>query len=278
MKPKMIGVQELIDIIALSLQTAFLKDEENGVSLLLISEPETIKTTSIFSFSNLDFVSYYDELTQKKLIDDFLPLVKVRQKRTLLIPDLINCIEKQKSTREQFLNIIKSGIDDIGILKIETYHKHFDLREVAFMKEIKGLKFNMITAITTPNFAFLKKKMKGTGLLSRFIPFSYSYPIDKVKKIFDYIEKIQDKEDVHTYRILKKDTIVKEDPALFKQLEIVSMRLGQEYGAYGFRAQKSLQRLAKANAILNNRKEVTQEDIDKILHLAKWINFDFNTI
>jgi len=271
----LIGVQNLIDIISLSLQSAFLKDEKNGVSLLLIAKPETAKTSSIFSFSNLDFVAYYDEITQKKLIDEFLPLVQSGQKRTLLIPDLINCIEKQKATRQQFLNIIKSGIDDTGVIRISTYHKQLHL-----MKVIGGVRFNLITAITTNNYKKVERYFKDTGLLSRFVPFSYDYPINLVRKIFNYIEggKVNDCEEVVIPKIRKRDVLVKGDPELFRNLEIISTKLGMQYSGYGIRTQVALQRLAKANAVLEKRKYVTEEDINKIYRLSKWINFDFNPL
>jgi hypothetical protein len=267
----LIDIQPLIDIVTLALQSVFIKNEKNGVSLLLIAKPETAKTSTIFTFNNLDFVAYYDEITQKKLIDEFLPLVKTGQKRTLLIPDIINCIEKQKPTREQFLNTIKSGIDDTGIVQISTYYKQV-------YKLVEGLKFNIITAITTDNYKNLEKYMKKTGLLSRFIPFSYDYPIDKVKKIFNYIEGVETTENVQIKEIRKEDVEIQNNPNLFKEFEMISTRLGTQYSGYGLRAQINFQRLAKANAWLNGRKEVTSEDIEKILYLSKWINFDFNPL
>lgn len=268
----MIDIQPLIDIIALSLQSAFVRNERNGVSLLIVASPETAKTTSIFKFHNLDFVAYYDEITAKKLLDEFLPLVKANQKRTLLIPDLINCIEKQRSTRNQFLALIKSGIDDTGVVAISTYAKQL------YFINTEGVRFNMITAITSSNFKQIYKYLKNTGLLSRFIPFSYSYPINKVKKILSYIEGFDVASNVTIPQINKKDTIVTANPELFREFEIVSTKLGQLYGSYGIRAQINLQRLAKANALLNNRTDVTTEDITKVLELSRFMNFEFNTM
>jgi len=273
----MIGIQPLIDICSLTLQTAYLK-EHNGVSLLLIASPETAKTTTIFNFNNLDFVSYYDEITAKKLIDEFLPMCKLKQKRTLLIPDLINCIDKQKSTRNQFLNILKSGIDDIGITKIETYHKHLDIKEIAYHQYFSGVRFNMVSAITSNSFSAVQKRMKATGLLSRFLPFSYDYPINKVTKIFDFLEKENTDNDFFIPKIVKRETAIQGNSALFSEFRLISSKLGEFYGGYGFRCQKSLQRLAKANALMNGRKEVIEEDIQKILELSRWINYDFNSL
>lgn len=65
---ELFGIQPLVDIISLCLQSGFVKNEKNGVSLIIISKPEGAKTSSIFKFSNLDFVAYYDEITAKKNI------------------------------------------------------------------------------------------------------------------------------------------------------------------------------------------------------------------
>jgi hypothetical protein len=269
---KLTGIQPLIDMVALSLQSAFV-GEPNGVSLLIISKPETGKTSTVFHFHNLEFVSYYDEITAKKIIDEFLPLVKTGQKRTLIIPDLINCVEKQKSTREQFLSIIKSGIDDTGIVAISTYHK-----QLQFYKLIEGLRFNIITAVTGANFMKVQRYLKDTGLLSRFLPFSYDYPVNLVQKVFEMIEGKATNDTVQIPKLILKETPIPNNPALFKNFEFISTRLGIDYGGYGIRAQIGFQRLAKANALMNKRKEVTKEDIEKVIELSRWINYGFNPL
>lgn len=272
-------MQSIIDIIGLTLQTAFIKNEKNGASLLLLSKPEMAKTSGIFKFMNLDFCSYYDEITQKKLIDEFLPLVKADQKRTLLIPDLVNCIEKQKSTRQQFLNIIKSGIDDTGIVQISTYHKQLQYHNLA-----EGLKFNLITGTTRGSFHDvtsykpLEYEMKDTGLLSRMVPFSYDYPINIIKKILEYIEEGLTVDGVIFPKIIKKRIAIPNDKSLFRNFEILSTKLGERYGGFGARAQTNFQRLAKANALLEKRTLVSEVDIEKVMQLSRWINYDFNPI
>ena len=270
----LINIQPLIDIVSLTLQSRFLKKEKNGVSLLLIGKPETAKTSTIFEFSNLSFVGYYDEITQKKLIDEFLPLVQTKQKRTLLIPDLINCIEKQKSTRQQFLNILKSGIDDTGVTRISTYHKQLFQPD----KKADGIKFNLITAITSDNFRKVQRYFTETGLLSRFITFSYDYPISTLKEIIKTIEGTQSGSKVTIPKIKKKNTEISNSPHLFAQFEFISSKLGLQYKGYGIRSQINLQRLAKANALLNNRTKINQDDINKIIKLSNWFNFNFNPI
>lgn len=272
---EIIALQPLVDSIALSLQSSFIENEANGNSLFIVSATETAKTSLIFLFKGLDFCSYYDEITQKKMIDEFLPLVKVGQKKTLLIPDLLNCVEKQKSTRDQFLNTIKSGIDDTGIVRISTPHKQLD-----FYKLIEGLKFNMITATTSGNFLQIRKTIRNSGLLSRYMLFSYKYPPYIIKAIFKVIEGDGNIGELGLTipKIKTRNVKISDNPKLFSEFEFISAQLGLQYEGYGFRAQTGLQRLAKANAIISNRKEVTKDDIDKIMTLSTWLNDKFSTM
>jgi len=282
----LIEIQPLIDILQLTLQTAYLKPY-NPNSLLVIAKPESAKTQAIMQTSNKEnFVYYTNEMTAKMLIDEVLEKAKDKKIRFLCIPDILNCIEKQKSSREQFFNLIKSVIEE-GITNIQTYFKRIESKQ--------PIKIGLITAITTTSFSsIISREMRGrvllqekgirkyleeTGILSRFIPFSYDYPIDKVKKIFNSIEGLEtEQKGVKFKPISKKEEIIKSSFDMNRQLEPISFKLGQQYKAYGIRTQERLQNLAKANAKINNRKEVTQEDINKILELSKWINFDFNPI
>ena len=65
---------------------------------------------------------------------------------------------------------------------------------------------------------------------------------------------------------------------LFGQFDMISNKLGEQSGGYGFRAKKRLQQITKANAVLEGRKEVTQADIDAVIEMSNWMNFDFNAI
>lgn len=263
----MIGIQPIHDMVELTLQSNFLKPYI-PVSLILIAKPETAKTTALSFTCKNDFVYYTNEITAKKLIDNVLPDVERGEIKCLVIPDLLNCVEKQKSTRQQFLMFIKSAIEE-GFTEISTYHKQY--------RSKKPIKFSMITAITSGDFMKSKRYLDQVGLTSRFVPFSYDYPISKVKYILDAIENEEAVTDVK-YNIIKKVKVVAGNKALFKNFEMISTSIAQQYGGHGFRAQIRLQQLAKANALLNKRVEVLQEDIDKIIELTNWMNFNFNNI
>jgi hypothetical protein len=264
----LIEVDPLKDIVELALQAQFVLPYI-PINLLLIARPETAKTSMLSYTSKKDFVFYANEVTAKMLIDQVLPLAQRKEIRCLVIPDLLNCIEKQRSTREAFLNFIKSAIEE-GIVQIQTYHKRFVSQE--------PVRFSLLTAITVTDFLKIRKYLAKIGLLSRFVPFSYDYPFEKVKKILQFIESDSKFKGEIDFKIIKEERAIQGDENLFKDLEIISSKLGSQCDAYGFRSQEKLQQLAKANALLNNRYKVEKEDIDKIIRLSNWINYDFNPL
>lgn len=272
----LIDVEPLRQVVELVLQAQFIKPFE-PTNLLLIAKPETGKTSILSTSQRKDFVFYVNEITAKMLIDIFFPLVERGEARTLVIPDFLNCVEKQKSTRQQFLMLLKTGIEE-GFTQIQTYHKRYVAKS--------PIKFSLITAITRQDFGGTshdgkhygyRRYLEQTGLLSRFIPFSYDYPISKVHKILEFIENEGQGGEV-ALKTIKRSVEVPPNPTLFKSMEIISLKLGQQYSGYGFRVQEQLQRLAKARAVLKGRKELKAEDINAVIELANYMNFDFNPL
>jgi len=278
----LLEIDPLKNIIKLTLQTGYLKHTKTPVNLLLIAKPESGKTAAMSLFK-IKGTFTTNNITQSIIVKKIFPMIENQGLKHLIIPDILNAIQKDKTTRLGFLNLIKSLMEE-GITSLDTFHirtnKVYD----------PPIKCGLITAITSDNFngyydprrqqfrGGAKAIWKSTGLLSRFIPFSYQYEISKISKIFNFIEKEEEQRSTGKEKIRRKMIDVKGNTKLFEKLRITSSQLGVEMGAYGFRLQRSLQCLAKANAILNNRTEVTQEDIDAVLHLANWMNYRYNLL
>ena len=274
-----ICVQVVADIIALAFQSTFVSNESNGVNLLLIANAESAKTTIAHKFVDLPFVTYYDDVSQKSIVDDFLPSVRHNNKKTLIIPDLVNSVEKQKVTRSGLLNMLKSGIDDTGITELNSFHMKLER-----MNDFKGTKFNLVTAITSKALIqgshlnlSLKKIMINSGLMTRFLPFSYNYPPSVKQKIKNVLfgGDSDPKDIVKFVDINQRMTYVESNPMLLQQFDGLANEINadMEFSGYGFRALTLLRRLAKANALLNHRTELEQADIDRIMHLGRFMNF-----
>jgi hypothetical protein len=280
MTENIVGVQPLIDITALTLQTAFATDKVDGyrpASLLFIAKPESGKTTTISKFSLQPYVYFTNEITVKILVDQILKQIETRQKRFILIPDILNCVKKSAYTREPLLQTLKTLVDE-GVTNIQTPYKQYQFPT--------AIKAGLISAITGSDLYAkqgrysLYNDLQRMGFLSRMIPFSYQYPIEKFVKIFHYIESgcVDEAEPVKIPKIVKREKQFHPDPNLFRDLENISRKLAQFSDSYGFRVQKNLQKLCYANAMLNGRNAVNIEDVQKVLHLGNWMNFDFNAL
>jgi hypothetical protein len=278
---ELIDVQALIDMVSLTLQTAFVKDTIDGyrpASLLLIAKPESAKTRTIQKFKPLSFVYYTDEITVKILVDRVLKKIESKETRFILIPDILNSIKKQTYTREPLIQTFKSLVDE-GITRIETYHKEYLTKTPC-----KG---GLITAITRSELYAdagrysLFSDLKRYGFLSRMIPFSYEYPIDKLDKIFSYVMSGNSEGKsvlVPKIRVFKKEKLYEPKLEHFHRLRPISEKLSSYSDSYGIRVQKNLQKLCYANALLNKRNYVDKMDVDKVLYLGRWMNFDFNPL
>jgi len=280
----LIEIESLIDIIKLTLQTAYVKHLDTPVNLLIIAKPESGKTKAMeYVAFKIKGTYITNNLTQSVVVSKILPMIEFHGLKHLVIPDILNAIQKDKRTQQGFVNMIKTLIEE-GITSLDTFHmrthKVYD----------PPIKCGLITAITTDSYyghynektqrteGGVKHYWKRIGLASRFVPFSYEYEIAKIVKIFKLIDNEEYHKPMKTQTIIRKMTEVKGNPRLFEQLTMLSVEVGRHVGGYGIRAKKSLQALCKANVLLNHRTKVTQEDIDKILKLGNWINYKFNPL
>jgi hypothetical protein len=278
----LLEVEPLIDIIKLTLQTAYIKSVIYPVNLLLIAKPESAKTSAMEQFK-IKGTYTTNNITQAVIVSKILPMIENQGLKYLIIPDFLNAIEKDYTTRKGFLNLMKSLIEE-GITSLDT----FNIRTNKVYNP--PIKCGLITGITAESFyghydakeqrwiGGVRYEWKSMGLLSRFVPFSYDYELSKIYKVYKFIENEQQTKKSPKHSIQRRIIEVKGNPQLFSQFEMLSYKIGQEVGGYGFRILRNLQALAKANAILNDRTEVNQQDIDKIIYLSNWINYRFNPL
>lgn len=278
----LIEVEPLTDIIKLTLQTAYLKHLDTPVNLLLIAKPESAKTKALTKFK-IKGTYTTNNITQSVIASKIFPMIENRGVKHIIIPDILNAIGNDRRTSKATINLFKSLIEE-GITSLDQFnirtHKVYN----------PPIKCGLITAITSESYhgyynplmhrteGGIKHYWRRIGMLSRLIPFSYEYKISKILKIFEFIQNEEHEQKTMVEKIKRRKTEIKGDKELFKKLELVSIKVGTKIGCYGIRLQKALQYLAKANALLNGRIEVAGEDINKVLELGNWINYDFNTL
>jgi len=278
----LLEVEPMQDMIKLTLQTAYIKNTETPTNLLLIAKPESAKTKAMEQFK-IEGTFTTNNITQAVVLSKILPMIENQGLKHLIIPDFLNAIEKDYTTRKGFLNLMKTLIEE-GVTSLDT----FNMRTNKVYKP--PIKVGLITGITTDSFyghydtseqrwrGGVRYEWKAMGLLSRFISFSYDYELSKIHRVYKFIEREEQLDKTLKQSIKRRMIDVKGNPELFSQFEILSYQIGQDVGGYGFRVLRNLQTLAKANAVLNDRTEVAQDDIDRIMHLGNWINYRFNPL
>ena len=65
---------------------------------------------------------------------------------------------------------------------------------------------------------------------------------------------------------------------LLRQLRVYEKLLSKSSGSLPYRQQIQLKAITQALAIMRGNSEITQEDIDTVTWLSKWINYDFKEI
>lgn len=280
----LLEMEPLTDLIKIVLQTGYVKNKLYPVSLLIIARPESAKSASMQQFAKIKDTFITNNITQSVIVSKVFPMIEKGLKH-LIIPDILNVTEKDYATKKGCMNMMKSLMEE-GITSLDT----FNMRTNKVYNP--PIQCGIITGITSDSFhgtydptkgrmiGGLKHYLKVTGLLSRFTPFSYKYKHGKILKIYEFIqhEEYMDKNKMKKQTIKRTSKVIKGDADLFKMFQVISVMLGKESGGYGIRIQRTLQTLAKANAMLNGRDEVIKEDIEKILELSTWINYEYNPL
>ena len=226
----LLEIDSILDIIKLTLQTAYIKDTETPTNLLIIADPEHAKTKSMALFK-IKGTYTTNNITQAVVVSKILPMIENNGLKHLIIPGFLNAIEKDRTTRLGFLNLIKNLMEE-GITSLDSFNVR---TEKVYNPPIQC---GLITGITSESFIGwfdkTEQKFKGgvkyqwrrIGLLSRFVPFSYQYELSKIRRIFKFIEKEENQNSMPKQSIQRKMVDVKGNSDLFSQLEILSMKLG----------------------------------------------------
>lgn len=273
----------VLDACRLAVASAYVQGEK-PVSILLVAPPEHAKSTLLGLFNGCSSV-YYTSDFSTFVLNEFVEVYP--RKRTIIIPDLLRITERRSATSKNVISLLSALIED-------GWSGKLPLGRVVEQRIIA----NVLTSVTRTVFYDKRWWWAKMGFLSRFIPITYSYNQETENEIFRWIAE-------RKYRFL---TPILDDlemteisfPSQFGEIlscysKIVANRLnnillvnpvsGKRHvfsfsidEVKGFRYQKSLQTLAMASALLNGRREVNQEDVDRVVRITELINFDFKPL
>jgi hypothetical protein len=269
----MIKVDEIEEILKLALLSAYLKDEQ-PLSLLIAALPESGKTCLLSKQYQTDGVLVLTDTTAYGIVKATNDLKDIEEKRIrhIIIPDLVTPLSKKWETTRTFVAFLNALIEE-GIVSINTYATKIEPRKVS-------LKCGLITAVTPEYIQDRRHGWAGMGFLSRLLPISYAYSNETQDKVFGFIQSQKHLDQIiASLDVPPRDAFIKLDEGYAAALTpYVKQTIESAEGLYGFRLQRQLQTLLKASAFSDNRDEVNSEDIDKIISILKYVNFDYKEI
>lgn len=248
---KMIKTEDIKKIVKLTLTTGLIINIKTPLSLLLIGKSGIGKTEvtknyygkTILIMTDVSYFGLLDEIKDNRGLQH------------LIIMDFLKVTRKKRSTTDNLIGVLCSFMEE-GVRIIHLYKKKYDF---------KGKKLGIITSTTKASLSQNRYDWESRGFLQRFMICSYSYTDQTIEDIMSFIHK--EGEEDNKEKISGKRKIITSTPELNAQFRIIS--------GDSFRLQKQLMMLAKGNAYLRGDNKVKQEDINEIIRLSKYFNFDF---
>jgi hypothetical protein len=257
----------LIEMLRLVIMSAYVRNVPTPISLLIISRPESGKTEVMKKFKINKNIAYLSDVTAFGIQRDYLNQIERGEVRHIMIPDLLKPLSRKASTVNTFITFMNSLIEE-GVAAVSTY-------ATPRLVYSKPVKCGLIAAITTDEFRDHRHKWERVGFLSRTIPFSYSYGIPTVNKIFQHIIGLGylDERDIKL-DIPKQDKEIALPTKYAQAIRPSIATIATAQKTYGFRLQKQFQALLQASALESHRKTVNETDVERVLRLMDWVNFD----
>ena len=266
----MIKLDWLRELITYVLYSSFVKNEI-PVSILLIANSESGKTQVLEKFRNAKSVLWLTDFTRYGISTTYYDRIKSLELRTIIMPDMCAIVqEPNQKVSERVVNFLTSIIEE-GVTNITTYNINIASKV--------PIRMGFIGAITKDVFSDRRSCWRRSGFISRTLPVSYDISDITKQEIKEYINnKLHTSEPPIKLKLPKRSVNIELNPILAKQFNPLSDSIGTILDTNGFRALRHLQVLACARALSQGRKEVVQEDIDKIIKLADWANLSFKKI
>lgn len=287
----MIAVDDIEDMLQIAIYSGKLAPPEKPLSLIIIAPVGCGKTSMIKKTHKkgrtkkvkvpgrrkneeretevrqiVGSVLYTTNVTPYILYTRYGTLLKSGQIHHIAIPDFISVLGQPKPILEGHVKFYNSLVEE-GVLSIES-------RDGSFISEV-SVTIGLITAIAQEDFDNRKKTWGAIGFLSRLLPVSYDYANPTAQRIRDKT-KIKDYlNEIESFDInLPEATFVNLPLNYANDIEQVMMRCKDPKDKLGVRRQKQLQVFCMANALMNGRDAVNQDDVDKLVKYGKYFNTD----
>lgn len=249
----------VIEIIRAAIWTGRLSDEK-AVSLMLIAEQESAKTEMLKYFRGTTTLAYISDLTSRGLSKHKEAIERGRIRHLVLL-DLVRIIAHARSVQERTFQLLAALMEE-G--ESETLDAGGSSAWEGFPR------IGALMALTPKFFHSKRGRWRETGFLTRFLPISFHYSNGTQHEIHMAIAAGHQLPDPHPEPLPLAPCQIFLPDKHSLTLSRRSEELGVAMKSYGFRYQRALRALSKAQARMQSRGIVNDEDIGKVL---SWSEF-----
>jgi hypothetical protein len=249
----------VIEILRAAIWTGRLSDEK-AVSVMLIAEQESAKTEMLKFFRNTSTLAYISDLTSRGL-SKHKDAIERGRIRHLVLLDLVRIISHARSVQERTFQLLAALMEE-G--ESETLDAGGSVTWEGFPR------IGALMALTPKFFHSKRGRWRETGFLTRFLPISFAYSERTAHEIHLAIAAGHQLPGPHPEPLPEQNCQISIANQHALTLSRRSEELGKEMQSYGFRYQRGLRALAKAQARISGRGAVNDQDIGKVL---SWSQF-----
>lgn len=258
-KPSLLRLEPILEIIRASIWTGRLSDEK-PVSIMLVAEQESAKTECLKYFRGTPSIRFVSDLTSRGLVP-YKKDIESGNLRHIVLLDVIRIISHGRNIADRTLQTLASLME-------EGESETSDAGGRDSWKDFPRI--GVLMALTPKFFHSKRGKWRETGFLTRFVPVSFSYSEKAVHAIHLAIAA------GHQLPLPKPEAIpalnyaISCSPKFSAMMARRAEELGVRMKTYGFRYQRILRALAKAQARMEGRGAVNSSDVGKVLSWAEF--------
>lgn len=237
------------------------------VSLGIFAPPDYGKTETLLQFRGCKGVKIISDTTSFGLSRFIIPEIAYKRVRCLIFPDFSRILNRNWKVANEVLSLLNVIIEE-GVSSIYTYNVQFDADMVGDQK----VRCGSIIAAPKDMIKQREERLKKFGFWSRILPFYIEYTEEDLLRVHEDIKDERESFVLKNVRTPNEDVEIKLPKEEADKLDPIVHGFKKAVGSEtGFRLRWNLQQLAKANAWINGRDEVQEEDIRKILSLSPFI-------
>jgi len=257
----MINTGDLEKILATTFATGWIKNEQ-PLSLLIIAKVGFGKSALVARFALNDGIFYTNDSTVYSLHKLHGEDLKTGKIKHIVIPDLLNALNKQKEQAGAFITFMNSLIEE-GISRVESRDSHFSINY--------PVRVGLVTCIAAQDYIKRRDQWSAVGFLSRLLPIRFRYSKSTIEAILDSIVLRQYHGDRPTRlnfsKFMEIDLPVKIGNDI-KQIAKVTKDPEDELAG---RRLKQLQVFSMGLAMLAGRDQVNRDDLIELARLSPFM-------